>query len=284
LIYQIVTIFSQLLERLALFQVVNFANNNQTQEVSPKKDTTSSQVNDSCLDGIGKWSSFEDLFFKKTFFRAEHQLDRVLKSLLALVDTCAQYEHNGRTILIDRANARRNILKQTTPVVDRFKLMRKREGKDFNFLQFLVTNSIPLDTISGCYPLVFTDYRRIVHSLRLSWAFYLTLKMKKVDNFAFPQRTRNGSFSRRNKDHLSEIFIHLYSSLCKLGITDEKKIIKCFKNSLCYHVSTSLEQTELPEGDRFNLVPIQFRGYFRLMGEEKKVNFFFFPFTVESPL
>lgn len=255
--------------------VAKYACNHQTQEVSPKKGTASSQVNDSCLDGISMWSSFEDLFFKKTYFRGEHQLDRVLKSLLTLVDSCAQYEHKGRTILIDRANARRNILRQTTPIVDRFKLMRKREGKDFNFLKFLITNSIPLDTISGCYPLVFRDFRRIIHSLRLSWAFYLTLKMKKFDNFAFSQRTRKGYFMRRNKDHLSEIFIHLYSSLCKLGISDEKRIIKCFKNSLCYHVSTSLEQTELPEGDRFDLVPLQFRGFFRLIESEKKINFFF---------
>lgn len=237
--------------------------------------TTNVPVKVHCLDGISNWCSFEKVFFKGSFFRGEHQLDRVLKSLLTLVDSCKSYEYKGRTILIDCANARRKILKQNTLVVDRFKTTRKREKGKFSFLKFMVENSIPLDTMNGSFPLVFDDYRRIVHCLRLSWAFYLTLKMKLVEDFPFSQRTRRGTFKLIGKDHLTEIFIHLYSSLKKKKIKDEKSIIKCFKNSLCFHVSISMEQTELPQGERIDLVPHQFRPRFRKFSGEEKVNFFF---------
>lgn len=244
--------------------------------MTPEKEVTASNpVKGSCLDGISEWCSFEESFLSGSFFRGEHQLDRVLKSLLTLVDSCAHYEHKGRTVLIDRANARRNILKQNTCVRDRFLTCRKREKSNFNFLEFMLQNNIALDTLNGCFPLVFSDFRRTIHSLRLSWAFLLTMKMKKIDNFSFSQRTRQGSFKSLNKNHLSEIFIHLFQSLKRMKINDEKAMIKCFKNSLCTMVSISMDQVELPEGDSFNLIPHQFRSQFNKMDKVATVNFCF---------
>jgi len=248
------------------------------QVVPPEKEgTTATPVKESFLDGIESWCCFEERFFSRTFFRAEHQLDKCLKSLLTLMDSCMVYTYKGRDVLINVPNVERKILANTQPVVSLFKTLKKRgkESNDFNLLEFCVENKIPLDTINGHYPMIFKDYRRIAHSLRLSWAFYLTLQMKDYGKFSFPQRTRNGSFVRKNKNHLSEIFIHIYTSLKKGGINEEKDIVKCLKNSLCFHVSISMDQSELPEGKRIDLVPNQFRGFFKSLKEEERVNFFF---------
>lgn len=244
--------------------------------MTPEKEvTTSGPVKVSCLERIGNWCSFEEAFFKGSYIRGEHQLDRVLKNLLTLVDSCTHYEYKGRTILINRTNARENILKQNTLVRERYKSCMKREGNSFSYLEFMIQNSIPLDTMNGSFPLVFQDFRRTIHCLRLSWAFYLTMKMKKMDKFSFSQRIRKGSWKKLQKNHISEIFIHLYQSLLREKISDEKSIIKCFKNSLCFHVSISLDQDELPQGARIDLVPHQFKPFFRKMEKEKEVNFFF---------
>lgn len=248
-----------------------------------------SEVNHLRLDGKREWFSleknevreriratvsFEDMFFKRIYFRGENRLDVVLKSLLKLEDLCSFETVGDRTVLIDGANFRRNVFKNKREVADRFKRLRKLRGKNFSYVTFALENHLPLDTICGKFPMIFRDHRRVVHCLRLSYAFYLTLVMKQLDQFSFPVRTRKGSF-RNSKDYLTEIFIHLYSSLNKLGIVDEKRIIKCFKTSLCYHVSQSLQQDELPEGERFNLLPHNFQPFFRGLDPDVKIRFFF---------
>jgi len=256
----------------------DFATNHQKQVVTPEKEvTTVTPVKELFLDGIESWCCFEDRFFPNSFYRAEHQLDRCLKSLLNFMDSCNVYSYKGRDVLLNVSNIEKKIFAQTQPVVDLYRTLKKRDKKsnNFNLLEFCVKNKIPLDTINGQYPMIFKDYRRIAHCLRLSWAFYLTLKMKDCGNFSFSQRTRKGSFMKKNSNHLSEIFIHLYTSLKKEGINEEKDIVKCLKNSLCFHVSVSMDQSELPEGKRIDLIPTHFRGFFRKFSEEKRINFFF---------
>lgn len=157
-------------------------------------------------------------------------------------------------------------------MISRFRTLVKR--KDFSYHQFMSRNSISFDRITGVFPMVFSDYRLTLHVLRLSWAFYLTLKMCDLDRFGFPQRVRDHSWKRRSGNHLTQLFIHLFSSFKQLDL-DEKSLIKCIKNSLCFHVSESLEQMELPEGDRINLVPVSFRGYFASLSSQKRIKFFF---------
>jgi hypothetical protein len=276
---------------LAPSLILNFnACNQSTQVVTPAKAVaTTSEVNHSRLDGKREWFSlerqsvlekiqqmetFEDKFLKRVFFRGENRLDIVLKSLLKLVDLCSCETVGDRTILIDCANFRRNVFKNKREMGDRFKKLRKQMGKKFSYVSFAIENDLPLDTMCGNFPLIFRDHRRIVHCLRLSYAFYLTLVMKQLNQFSFPVRFRKGSF-KNSQEYLSEIFIHLYSSLKKLGIEDEKRIIKCFKTSLCYHVSQSLQQDELPEGERFNLLPHNFQPFFRSLDPDVKIRFFF---------
>lgn len=165
------------------------------------------------------------------------------------------------------------IFKQTKPIKQRFKIVSRE--KDFSYSQFMIQNKICFDNISGECPMIFDDYRTVLHSLKLSWAFLLTLRMKNLGGFSFPQRFRNGTFKGTNHGYFSEIFSHIYTSFKKCNLTEEKEIIKCLKTSLCFHVSEELGQSELPEGNRFNLLPISFRGFFRRLDKDKKINFFF---------
>jgi hypothetical protein len=159
-------------------------------------------------------------------------------------------------------------------VKQRWRTMHKK--KDFNPLLFMVSNNLPLDKICGTFPIIFKDYRRLSHALRISWAFYLTMRMKKLSNEPFHQRRANKVFALKGKNHLTAIFTHIYSQLRQKNIQNEKDIIKCLKNSLCYHVSEAMDQEELPEGDHFNLVPFAMRPLiFDRLKKEKKINFFF---------
>jgi hypothetical protein len=159
-------------------------------------------------------------------------------------------------------------------VKQRWRTMHKK--KDFNPLLFMVSNNLPLDKICGTFPIIFKDYRRLSHALRISWAFYLTMRMKKLSNEPFHQRRANKVFALKGKNHLTAIFTHIYSQLRRKNVQNEKDIIKCLKNSLCYHVSEAMDQEELPEGDHFNLVPFAMRPLiFDRLKKEKKINFFF---------
>lgn len=226
------------------------------------------------LEGISKFCSFEKAFKHRHFYNGEHELDRCLKSLLNLVDCCEVYNTHGMTVLLNNQNLVKKIYKQPPAIVSLFKSLRKN-SENFSLGKFLEVNNIQLDMIDGFFPMVFEDYRLVVHSLRLSWAFYLTLRMKRF-SFTFVQRTRKGLMKKKEGNYLSEIFYHILTSFQKLSFNNEKEIIKCIKNSLCTHVSIVLDQEELPQGVSINLVPPHFRGFFRdKLGKEDSVNFFF---------
>jgi hypothetical protein len=180
---------------------------------------------------------------------------------------------SGNSILLDRGAIRRRVMKAGKEVKVRYNTMKKRA--DFCQLSFMVENNLPLDKICGVFPMVFADYRRVSHSLRMAWAFYLTMRMKKMEKVAFNQRTKDKVFRPKAKNLLTVLFVHIYSQLQSLGITEEKSIIKCLKNSLCYHVSESLSQDELPDGPHFNMIPFELRGFFAKLDLEARVNFHF---------
>nr|UJQ92774.1 MAG: putative RNA-dependent RNA polymerase [Narnaviridae sp.] len=228
-----------------------------------------------CLEGIVReWDSFERKFFSRAYFLGETQLDPVVMSLIHL-DESLEVKNlpDGRSILFDRASIRRRVMKAGRDVKTRFQTMKKR--KDFDPLLFMLENKLPLDKACGTFPLVFDDYRLVSHSLRMAWAFFLTMRMKKLDRIKFNQRFKDKTFHPKVKNHLVAVFTHIYSQMRRFHYSSEKDLIKCLKNSLCYHVSDSLDQEEKPEGDHFNMVPFEFRPHFDHMGKEEKVNFFF---------
>ena len=180
---------------------------------------------------------------------------------------------SGKTILFDRHSARRHAMTAGEEVKLRWKTMSKK--KDFNPLLFMVHNNLPLDKICGTFPIIFKDYRRLAHALRISWAFYLTMRMKKLGDEPFLQRRANKLFALKGKNHLTAIFSHIYSQLRQNKVEDEKDIIKCLKNSLCYHVSEVMDQEELPEGHHINLVPSAMRRLIERLDKKGKIDFFF---------
>lgn len=242
------------------------------------------------LKNIGKDigdHTFESLFFLRSYYLGESQLDRALFSLLHFDEVCETVSlPNGYSRLIDVDSIRRRAKGAGGNIKKRLLALEKSDVltacKPEGYVKFCQENKLSLDNVDNFLPLLFEDYRKVIHCLKLSWAFYLTLKMYKFDDFPFLQRVRKDRGNLWCKTHrskkgnyLSCIFVHLYSSLSKLGISDEKSIIKCFKNSLCYHVSESLDQDELPEGSRFDLVPYHFRHKIHGLEYEKKIKFFF---------
>lgn len=222
---------------------------------------------------VGKWCSFERMFYNRSFFSGEHQLDPALLSLIHLDESVEpQRLPDGRWILFDENRLRLRMRSASREMKRKYSSCKKREN--FSPLEFVIQNDIPLDKITGVFPMVFDNYRLVSHSLRMAWAFYLTLRMKKMDKMNIRQRIRGGRFSLHSKNLLTVLFIHIHSNLSKLE-NSEKKWIKCLKNSLCYHVSESMDQDERPEGDRFNLVPVLLRPIFNQLKYDEKVNFFF---------
>ena len=181
---------------------------------------------------------------------------------------------SGQTILYEEGMIRRRVMSADREVKQRYKSMKKQDN--FCPVSFMIENSLPLDKINGIFPVIFDNYRLVSHSLRMAWAFLLTMKMKKVDRFSFPQRLKNKTFRPKRKNIFSALFIHIFASLSELCPgRDEKKYIKCLKNSLCLHVSEELDQKELPEGSSFNLVPPHFRSHFKKFGKQERIEFFF---------
>lgn len=232
--------------------------------------------------------SFESLFFKKGYYLGESKLDQALFSLLHFDEVCETVcLPNGMSQLVDVDSIRRRAKSAGGNIKKRLLSLEKSNvlsaRKPEGYIRFCRENKLSLDNVcDSLFPLLFEDYRKVIHCLKLSWAFYLTLKMYKLDDFHFLQRVRKGRGNLWGKTHkllkgnyLSCIFIHFYSSLSKLRISDEKSIIKCFKNSLCYHVSESLDQDELPEGDRFDLIPYHFQPKILGLEYKEKIKFFF---------
>lgn len=230
---------------------------------------------------ISDISSFEKGLFSLAYFGGENELDGFLLSLLHLIDSSESLElENGQTVLYSPTNLYKRGQKLTGLVGDHFKRISKQ--RDFNVCRFFLKNDLPLDLVGGKLPLLFDNIMLTRHALKLAWAFLLTMRLNRVDNFPFFQRIRRVTVrkssqihQRFNKNHFTFLFVHFYLSLKKLKLGSEVKVIKVIKTSLCYHVSKVLDQEELPPGDRFDLVPIAFEPTFTKFSKETQVEFFY---------
>lgn len=221
----------------------------------------------------GKLCFFEEMFLKSSFYSGEHKLDRVLISLLKLSECCiSERDPMDPEVdyLINRENFQRTIQNQTDVIKQSFKREKKLRG--FSYLSFASRFKLRLcDKVSGIYPMKFQNYRQVIHALKLSWSLYLTMKMKKVD-LRCRLRYRGDRFRLSSENSLSVIFSNILRKLRKGGWTDEKRIIKLFKTSLCYDVSVVMRQSELPEGDRIELLPVSLNSNIRRLSWEDQVN------------
>ncbi len=224
--------------------------------------------------GFELCGSFEELFLKQSFYLGEHKLDRVLESLYNLSNCCKieRTIENGleRSYLIQVDNFRK-MIQSTSPKIQRaFKLELK--GKTFSYIRFSKLNNLRYgDLVSGVFPMVFTDLRRVLHCLKLARAIYLTLLMKKIP-IEGPTRLRGGKIQIKGINPLTRIFSSIYYQLRKLKIEDEVSIIKCFKTSLCYLVSEAMDQEEFPIGTRIEVLPSFVKQRVFSLPEEKRVN------------
>lgn len=228
------------------------------------------------MESGGSMFSFEETFLKEMYYSGEHKLDGALKSVLKLNEICVLEEDPkdpGVSHLINVENFQRMIQSQTNVIKQSFKVEKKNKG--FNYLRFSQRYGLRFgDLVSGKYPMIFKDYRRMIHSLKLAWSLYVTLLMKGIDQTT-QQRVRSGLFRRSNKNCLSSIFVNIYSQLRQMKIIDEREIIKCFKTSLCYDVSVAMEQTELPQGKRISLIPHGLVSNIRRLSKDEQVNLYF---------
>lgn len=188
---------------------------------------------------------FEEVFLMKAYFMGENRLDRILYSLLHLLDVCVRYEHQGLTYLINRKNFERNVRNNySRQISNHFKELSTAQGTRFNLLEFALKNGIKLDSICGTFPLKFRNFRFVAHSLRISYSLYLTFRMHGLGTLKFRQRTRGGVWKFENTNLFSKIFQHILSSVSKCK--DELDLIKSLKNSLCFYVSDVMDQEEKP--------------------------------------
>ena len=217
---------------------------------------------------------FEEMFLKRTYYSGEHKLDRVLESLLFLSESCKEEEAilNGLKItrLIQVDNFKKLIQNCSQRTKRQFKLESKE--RNFSYFEFSKCHNVRYnDLMSGLFPMVFTDYRRVLHCLKLSHAIHVTLQMQKITVFG-PIRKRGNRFVNSGVNPLTRLFVHLYAQLRFRAITDEKDIIKCFKNSLCLLVSESMDQSELPDGPKIEILPFFLKQQIFRMDEKKKVS------------
>ena len=203
--------------------------------------------------------SFEYTFLLKAATMGGSELDRVLISLLKLSENSVLEEdvnNPGRFCLINKTNFSKLIQNSSSQKLIRsFKLERKK--RVFSYVSFAKRHGLNFcDLIGSTCPSIFTDYRRVLHTVKLSWALYLTLKMKGV-SLAFRKKIDfRGKWTKpSSKNILTLLFVFIYAQLRRQKIVDEKDIIKCFKTSLCYAVSDILNQSEFPEGKRIDLIP-----------------------------
>ena len=154
-----------------------------------------------CWNGtISDISSFEKGLFSLAYFGGENELDGFLLSLLHLIDSSESLElEDKRTVLYSPANLYRRGQKLTGLVGDHFKKISKR--RDFNVCQFFIKNSLPLDLVGGKLPLLFDDIMLTRHALKLAWAFLLTMRLNRLDNFPFFQRIRRIKVRKSSQIH-----------------------------------------------------------------------------------
>lgn len=216
------------------------------------------------------------------YFAGENKLDRVLMSLLHLIDarslsgkkltTFEDYEGFG--YLINTQNFAMKIRKHTNKSIQYRYKMESRE-KNFSPLRFSIRYGIRLDTINGVFPLKFKNSRMLLHSLKISYALFLTMKMFKVSDVPSYQRRRKGRIFLEKTNLLSMIFTHIYSQFAKKNLS-EKELIKCMKTSLCLMVSKSMNQSELPTGDYISLFPKEVeKCIMSRLDDKDRVRFYF---------
>jgi len=203
--------------------------------------------------------TFEKRFLSKAFFLGENKLDRVLTSLLHLVD-CAgsSMEDIGDfSVLLNRENFNRKLRVNANKSI-RYRYKIESSEKGFSPIAFSIRYGIPLDTILGEYPLVFRKEtsRIVLHSLKISNALFLTMKMFKKSDLVSLQRIRGRQIFLKKENLLSSLFLNIYSQFVKKDF-GEKALIKCLKNSLCLMVSKAMNQKELPEGESIDLFPTE---------------------------
>lgn len=206
--------------------------------------------------------SFEDNFLNKSYFLGENKLDHVLLSLLHLIDAksidgrkaCRVFDYQGFTYLVNVRNLITKISKNANSSI-RFRYRKESTDKNFNPVEFCLRYKIPMDRASGLLPLKFKNCRVVFHSLKLSYAIYLTLKMFRLGDIRTRQRFRQGRVFLSSHNLLTVIFLKIFKSLLDLGLSSEKELIKCIKNSLCLLVSNALNQDELPETPHISLFP-----------------------------
>jgi hypothetical protein len=179
-----------------------------------------------------------------------------------------------------------NIENFRATIKDKFQSINKHfqkqvKNKNFSYINFINENNMRYnDLICGVYPMVFSDYRRVLHCLKLSWALFITFKMKNL-NPIFRQRCRkkgkNNHFSYKmsSQNLLTLLFINIYTQLKVKKISDERQIIKCFKASLCLLVSVEMDQLELPEGIKIDLVPHPILNSLKLLSKDERLNLYF---------
>jgi hypothetical protein len=231
------------------------------QDVFPNKHTSFGSSDYATTSGVLKLDieTFEKRFLSKAFFLGENKLDRVLTSLLHMID-CAgsSIEDIGDfSVLMNRKNFNRKIRVNANKSI-RYRYKVESSKKDFSPMAFSIRYGIRLDTILGEYPLVFhkETSRIVLHSLKISNALFLTMKMFKKSDLSSLQRIRGRQIFLKKENLLSSLFLNIYSQFVKKNL-GEKSLIKCLKNSLCLMVSKAMNQDELPEGESINLFPTE---------------------------
>jgi len=200
----------------------------------------------------------------------EHKLDSILMNLLQLLEMSRVVTlSTGCSVLVrETKELSRTIQKEFNDTWNLWKQERKVPGA--NLESFCLEAQIPFDVVSP-FPFVFSNWRRTIHALRLAWSVFLTLKMHRVLGFHFPQRMRGNKFRNKDRNHLTSLFLHYYNSL---EGNDERIWIKQIKNSLCYRLSIELNQDELPEGLRFDILPFSWGNLSHLAGPQRIQVFF----------
>jgi len=196
---------------------------------------------------------FEDCFLRKAFYLHEVQLDNCLHSLLHLLEVGQTVSDSlGFTYVLHVGNLEMKVRSKSRTLYNHLKHCQRSEN--FNWIRFCLVNGIMLDRTVGQFPCKFKNYTKFVHALKLSYSLFITLKMWNITPLTF-QRGRGGRFHKSSENLLTILFLQIYHEMVKLGEISEKKLIKVIKNSLCYMVSVSMDQSELPAGVRINLLP-----------------------------
>lgn len=268
--------------RLVTFHFDKSTSKTYIQDVFPNKHTSHGSSKKATKSGVLRLDieSFEQRFLTKAYFLGENKLDRVLTSLLHLTN-CAgssieDTEFSPFSVLMNKENFSRKIrLNANKSIRYRYKIEKQKKG--FSPFQFSIRYGIPLDNILGEFPLIFRKEtsRILLHSLKISNALFLTMKMFKKSDIRSLQRIRGRQIFLKKENLLSTLFVNIYSQFVK-KMLDEKSLIKCLKNSLCLMVSEAMDQTELPEGDSISLFPAEvWKGIKDSLSKEELVRFCF---------